>query len=69
MWLEIVALLLTALFLWDHWKMRRQNKLFAAAGIRGPPQYPLIGSAPVMMIGESAESKWGKIEYNFPLGN
>lgn len=57
MWLEIVALLFTALFLWDQLKMRRQNKLFAAAGIRGPPQYPFLGSAPVMMIGESAESE------------
>lgn len=57
MWLEIVALLFTALFIWDQLKMRRQNKLFAAAGIRGPPQYPFLGSAPVMMLGESAESK------------
>ncbi|KAH8418307.1 hypothetical protein KR222_009568 [Zaprionus bogoriensis] len=56
MWLEVFALLLTALFLWDHLNMRRQKKLFSDIGIRGPTQYPLIGSAPVMMIGESAKT-------------
>ncbi|KAM8713349.1 hypothetical protein ACLKA7_013632 [Drosophila subpalustris] len=56
MWLEVVALLLTALFLWDHLKMRRQNKMMAAVGIRGPLQLPLLGNAPLFMMGESAET-------------
>lgn len=60
MWLEIAALLLTALFLWDHLRTRRANKLFAAAGINGPTSYPLLGSAPVMMLGESAKSMLAK---------
>jgi len=57
MWLEIIALLVTALFLWDHLKMRRQNKMLAAAGVKGPLQLPLLGNAPLFMLGENAESR------------
>ncbi|KAH8355317.1 hypothetical protein KR093_010765 [Drosophila rubida] len=56
MWLEVVVLLVAAVFLWDHLRMRRQNKMFAAAGVRGPIQAPLLGNAPIFMIGESAET-------------
>lgn len=67
MWLEIAALLLTALFLWDHLRTRRANKLFAAAGISGPTSYPLLGSAPFLMLGESAKSMLAKIPISYKL--
>ncbi|EDW60801.1 probable cytochrome P450 4d14 [Drosophila virilis] len=56
MFLEIVALLLTVLLVWDYLTMRRQNNMMAAAGVKGPPQFPLLGSAPICMMGESAET-------------
>ncbi|KAI8034278.1 probable cytochrome P450 4d14 isoform X1 [Drosophila gunungcola] len=55
MYLEIFAILLTTVFVWDYLRNRRHNKMYAAAGIRGPRRYPLIGNA-LMMIKESPKT-------------
>ncbi|KAH8329823.1 hypothetical protein KR067_000049 [Drosophila pandora] len=52
MYLELIALLLTAVLVWDHLRNRRHNQMFAAAGFKGPKRYPLVGNAP-MIINES----------------
>ncbi|KAH8299797.1 hypothetical protein KR044_005975 [Drosophila immigrans] len=56
MWLEIIALLVAVLFLSDHLRRRKQNQIFDAAGVRGPFEAPLLGNAPIFMIGESAKT-------------
>ncbi|EDW00775.1 probable cytochrome P450 4d14 [Drosophila grimshawi] len=53
---EITVLLVAALFIWHHLKTRRAKAMFHAAGIKGPIALPLLGNAPLIMIGESAET-------------
>ncbi|XP_017064680.1 probable cytochrome P450 4d14 [Drosophila eugracilis] len=48
MYLEIFAILLTTLFVWDYLRHRRHNRMYAAAGIRGPRSYPFVGTAPTL---------------------
>ncbi|KAH8360764.1 hypothetical protein KR084_008307 [Drosophila pseudotakahashii] len=63
MYLELFAILLTTLFVWDYLRFRRHNTMLAAAGIRGPTCYPFVGNAP-MMIKESPKSRsWKQISW------
>lgn len=57
MFLEIVVLLLTALGFWNYLNTRRQKRMIDEAGIKGPVELPVLGNAPVLMMGESAKSK------------
>ncbi|XP_075157457.1 putative cytochrome P450 4d14 [Haematobia irritans] len=45
MLLELFIGLLTALLIWDFMNRRRRERLFKEAGINGPTNFPLIGSA------------------------
>ncbi|XP_043949541.1 probable cytochrome P450 4d14 isoform X1 [Drosophila biarmipes] len=55
MYLELIAIVLTTLFVWDYMRNRRHNVMYAAAGIRGPRSYPFVGSAPIL-INESPKT-------------
>lgn len=56
MYLELFVLVLTALCVYDHFRNRRHNRMYAEAGIKGPRRWPLVGNAP-LMIKESPKSK------------
>ncbi|EDW10178.1 probable cytochrome P450 4d14 [Drosophila mojavensis] len=56
MFLEIVVLLLTALGFWNYLNTRRQKRMIDEAGIKGPVELPVLGNAPVLMMGESAKT-------------
>ncbi|KAH8294483.1 hypothetical protein KR018_012295 [Drosophila ironensis] len=66
MYFEIFTLLFTAAILWDYLRNRRHNRLFAAAGFRGPRRYPLIGNAPIL-INENPRSRFAYFTTVFDL--
>ncbi|XP_033171506.1 probable cytochrome P450 4d14 [Drosophila mauritiana] len=55
MYLELFVIFLATVFAWDYMRNRRHNKMYVAAGIRGPRSYPLVGNA-FMLINESPKT-------------
>ncbi|XP_017034672.3 probable cytochrome P450 4d14 [Drosophila kikkawai] len=55
MYLELIALVLTVLYVYDYLRNRHHNRMYAEAGITGPRRYPLVGNAP-MLLNESPKT-------------